>query len=178
MYMGKIFKRGLLALAPVAISIVIIVWLLRTLEDIFSVPLKAAIGPYYFPGMGLLVAIIFIFFVGVIINNYLIQKCTNALNRLFTRIPLFKTIYNSIGDMMAYFQPKDEKKRGKMVIVEVDSLQFLAILTREDFSDLPQGIGGDDDRVNIFILPQSPDPKSAPSICQLKKGCAMWFQPG
>jgi uncharacterized membrane protein len=37
--MGTIFKRGLIALAPVAICIAIIVWLLGSLEEIFRVPI-------------------------------------------------------------------------------------------------------------------------------------------
>ena len=148
--MGKIFKRGLIALAPVAISIAIIVWLLRTLEDIFRVPLKHLVGNYYFPGMGLLVAVIFIFFVGIIINNYLIQKFSGWFNHLFARIPLFKTLYSSIGDLMSYFRPKDHKKEGKMVVIEIDALRFLGILTREDLSDLPEGLG-ESDYVTVFV---------------------------
>ncbi len=148
--MGKIFKRGLFALAPVAVSIAIIVWLLGTLEEVFRVPLIWLVGDYYFPGMGLIVAFILIFVVGIIINNYIIQKCTSLMDRIFARIPLFKTIYNSIGDMMSYFQPKDEEKRGKMVTIEIDSMRFLGILTREDFSDIPEGLGGDD-RVTVFV---------------------------
>lgn len=147
--MGKIFKRGLIALAPIAISIAIIIWLLRVLEDIFRVPLKWLVGNYYFPGMGLAVAFVFIFIFGVIVNNFLIQKWTKVLDQLFTRIPLFKTIYSSIGDMMSYFH-KDPKKGGRMVVVEHDSLRFLGVVTRESFADMPQGLG-DDDRITVFI---------------------------
>lgn len=147
--MGKIFKRGLIALAPIAISIAIIIWLLRILEDIFRVPLQWLVGKYYFPGMGLLVAIVFIFFFGVFVNNLLLQKWTKVLDRLFVRIPLFKTIYSSIGDMMSYFH-KDPSKSGRMVVVELDSLRFLGIVTRETFADLPAGFG-DEDRVSVLI---------------------------
>lgn len=147
--MGKIFKRGLIALAPVAISIAIIIWLLRVLEDIFRVPLKWMIGDYYFPGLGIMLAFIFIFCFGILVNNYLIQKGTKFLDRLFIRIPLFKTIYSSIGDMMSYFH-KDPTKGGRMVVVEIDSMRFLAIVTRENFEDMPEGYG-DADRVTVFI---------------------------
>lgn len=147
--MGKIFKRGLIALAPIAISIAVIIWLLRILEDIFRVPLQWMVGSHYFPGMGLAVAFVFIFFFGVFVNNLLIQKWTKVLDRLFVRIPLFKTIYSSIGDMMSYFH-KDPSKGGRMVVVEIDSLRFLAIVTRETFADLPAGFG-DDDRVSVLI---------------------------
>lgn len=148
--MGKIFKRGLIALAPVAISLAIVIWLLRTLEDIFRVPLIWLIGDKYFPGLGLLVAIVFIFFVGVIINNFLIQRMTGLLDRLFARIPLFKTVYNSIADVMNYFKPKEKEERGKVVTVDIDGVRFLAIMTREDFSDLPEGVG-EEGEVTVFI---------------------------
>jgi len=148
--MGKIFKRGLFALAPVAISIAIVVWLLKTLEDIFRVPVEWLVGDYYFPGMGLLVAIVLIFFVGIIINNFLMQKITSLVDRIFTKIPLFKTIYNSIGDMMSYFKPTEKGEKGKMVSVEIDSMRFVAVLTREDYSDLPEGFAGDDE-VTIYV---------------------------
>lgn len=148
--MGKIFKRGLIALAPVAISIAIVIWLLRTLEDIFRVPLKWIFGQYYFPGMGLVVAIIFIFFVGIIINNYVIMKISGWVDKIFAKIPLFKTIYNSIGDMMGYFKPKDEAKKGNMVFVEIDSIRFLAMLTREEYSDFPEGFASEDE-VTVYV---------------------------
>lgn len=148
--MGKIFKRGLLAVAPVAITLAVIIWLLRILEDIFRVPLQWLVGKYYFPGMGLLVAFVCIFIVGIIVNNYIIQKGTRLMDRLFARIPLFKTIYSSIGDMMSYFHPKDKEKAGRMAVIEIDSMRFLAIVTREEFKDLPSGLG-DEDRVTVFI---------------------------
>jgi len=148
--MGKIFKRGLIALAPVAISIAILIWLFGVLEDIFRVPLKWLVGDDYFPGMGLLVAFVFIFFVGILVNNILIQKVTNLFDRILNRIPFFKTLYNSVGDMMGYFKPKDQEKKGKMVVIEIDEMRFLGILTREDFTDLPDEFG-DDDRVNVYI---------------------------
>ena len=151
LFMGKIFKRGLIALAPVAISLAIIIWLLGTLEDIFRVPLKWLIGEYYFPGLGLIVAIIFIFFVGVIINNFIIQKMTGLLDRLFAKIPLFKTVYNSIADVMTYFKPKGkEEEKGKVVTINIDGIRFVAIMTREDFSDLPEGIG-EEGEVTVYV---------------------------
>lgn len=148
--MGKIFIRGLIALAPVAISLAIIIWLFRVLEDIFRIPLEWLVGKYYFPGMGLVVAFIFIFIVGIIINNFIIQKVTKWIDRLLAKIPFFKTVYNSIGDMMGYFKPKEHGKKGKMVIIEINSIRFLGMLTREDFEGLPPELG-EDDYVTVFL---------------------------
>ncbi|NGX39431.1 MAG: hypothetical protein KR126chlam1_00760 [Chlamydiae bacterium] len=148
--MGKIFKRGLLTLAPVAISLAIIIWLFDTLENIFRVPVQWLVGDYYFTGMGLIVAFVLIFFVGIAINNILIQKITSLVNRILARIPLFKIFYNSIGDLMRYFRPSDGEKKGKMVVVDLDGMQFLGILTREDYEGFPEGLGGED-QVTVFV---------------------------
>lgn len=148
--MGKIFKRGLIALAPVAISIAILIWLFDVLENIFRIPLEWLVGDYYFKGMGLIVAFIFIFFVGIIVNNFLIQKITKGFDRILNRIPFFKTLYNSVADMMSYFRPKDQEKKGKMVVIEIDSMRFLGILTREEYEGLPEEFA-DEDRVTVYI---------------------------
>ena len=99
--LGKIFKRGLMALAPISISLVVIFWLLGALERLFRPLLEWIVGKYYFPGLGIAVALVVILFVGGIINTYLIQKVTSWLNKLLMRIPFFKTFYNSVGDLMS-----------------------------------------------------------------------------
>lgn len=148
--MGKIFKQGLLALAPVTISLAIIIWLLMILEDIFRVPLEWLVGKYYFPGLGIVVALVFIFFVGVLVNTFLVQKLTVWFDKLLTRIPFFKIFYNSVTDLMGFFKPSKGKKKGKMVVVEIADMRFLAMLTREDFTGLPAELG-EDDHVAVFI---------------------------
>jgi uncharacterized membrane protein len=148
--MGKIFKQGLLALAPITISLAIIVWLLKALEDVFRDPLEWLVGSHYFPGLGVLVALVFIFFVGILVNNFLVQKLTVWFDKLLVRIPFFKIFYNSVTDLMGFFKSDEKKKEGKMVIVEIADMRFLALLTREDFTGLPEALG-EDDRVAVFI---------------------------
>lgn len=147
--MGKIFKRGLIAIAPLTLAIVIVVWLLRTLEDAFRLPLKASLGNYYVPGMGILLALILIFIVGAVINTFLIQKISKKVDRMLARLPFFKIFYNSIGDMMNYFSPK-EKERGKVVMVVIEGTRRIGIVTREDFEGVPEGIGKEGE-IAVFI---------------------------
>jgi len=148
--MGKIFKQGLLALAPITISLAIIFWLLKALEDVFRDPLEWLVGSYYFPGLGVLVALVFIFFVGILVNNFLVQKLTIWFDKLLVRIPFFKIFYNSVTDLMGFFKSDEGKNAGKMVIVEISDMRFLALLTREDFTGLPEALG-EGDRVTVFV---------------------------
>lgn len=147
---GKIFKRGLIALAPLAITLVIVFWLLGALEHVFRPPLEWMLGKYYVTGMGVVVALVVILFVGGIINILLVQKFSLWLERLLIRIPFFRTFYNSVGDLMSYFSPKEAEERGKMVVVEINEMRFLGMLTRETYEGMPPGLG-DDDHVTVFV---------------------------
>ncbi|MCI0382284.1 MAG: DUF502 domain-containing protein [Chlamydiae bacterium] len=148
--MGKIFKRGLIAVAPIALTLAIIIWLFGAMEKVFRIPLEWLIGEkYYFPGFGILVAFIVIFCVGAALNVYIVQKLTDWSDRVLMRIPFFKTFYNSVWDMMNYFKPK-EKEEGRVVVLEFDGVKVLGLITREDFENLPKGLAKEDE-VTVFI---------------------------
>jgi uncharacterized membrane protein len=148
--MGTIFKRGLIAIAPLALTLALFFWFFNVLEGAFSIPLKALIGDHYFSGLGILVALVLTFIIGVVINTWLIQKFTKALEALLVRIPLVKTLYNSIGEMMSYFGSKESKSQGQVVLVEIAGSKLIGLVTREDFKDLPDGLGEDGD-VAVFL---------------------------
>lgn len=148
--MGKIFKRGLIAVAPLALTLALLLWFFNMIEGIFSIPLKAMIGDYYFSGLGILVALVLIFIVGIIINNWLIQRCSKAIDALFTRIPLVKTLYNSIGEMMSYFNSKENQNQGQVVSIEIAGSKMIGLVTRDSFDDLPGGIGGEEE-IAVFL---------------------------
>ena len=149
--MGTIFKRGLIAIAPLALTLALFFWFFNMLEGAFSVPLKAIIGEdHYFSGLGILVALVLIFLIGIVINSWLIQKCSIALESLLTRIPLVKTLYNSICEMMSYFKSKENQKQGQVVLVEIAGSKLIGLVTRDSFEDLPEGIGQEGD-VAVFL---------------------------
>lgn len=132
----KIFIRGLIAVAPLSITLAILLWLFSTLEGWLSKPLQAIISPeYYFRGLGLVAAFLLIFFVGAIVNNFVIQKMTNWFDKLLVKIPLIKTLYRSTGDFFKYFSSSQQKK-GKVVVIELQGVKLLGLITREDFIGL------------------------------------------
>ena len=65
---------SLIAIAPIALTLALFLWFFNMLEGVFSVPLKALVGKHYFSGLGILVALILTFLIGIIVNNWLIQK--------------------------------------------------------------------------------------------------------
>lgn len=144
--MGKIFKRGLLAIAPIALTLVLLVWLFNTLESMFKPIVETVVAPcHYFKGLGILVALILIFIIGMLINSWLSQRISKMFERMLKRIPFVKTLYSSITEMMSYFRSKDNRKEGKVVMVEISGMKLLGIITREEFLDIPQGVAKEGD---------------------------------
>lgn len=147
--MGKIFLRGLLAIAPIAITIILVIWLYNHLENIFGAPILYYYPQMYFPGIGIIIAIIVLFVLGLMLNHWIIQSIYAKVERLFKRIPFLKTIYTSVTDLMTFFNT-DKDKSKKVVMVKVMGLKILGIVTRETFDDLPNGIGTDEE-VAVFL---------------------------
>lgn len=147
----QIFKRGLLAVAPSALTLVLIVWLFHTLEALFRPFVEMIVGAsYYFPGMGILTAFVLIFFIGTFINNWLLQRISRFGEALVVKIPLVKTLYNSIVEMMRYFNPDHAHKRGEVVVVEIAGMKLLGIITRDSFHNIPKALGTEGD-VAVYL---------------------------
>lgn len=132
-----VFLRGLAAILPSALTVALVFWIFMVLEKTFRVPFQEVLGEYYFPGLGIIVALILIFFIGAVINNWIIQKLYSVGEKIIRRIPLIKTIYNSIYDVMQYFSSEEKEKFGSVVLVTINGWETLGFITRELFDDIP-----------------------------------------
>jgi len=147
--MRNIFVRGLLTIAPLAVTIALLVWIFSALESIFKTPIHAIVGDYYFPGLGVLVALILIFFIGMIINNFLIQKIYNFGEGILKHIPLVKTLYNSVSELMKFFKANTKESLGQVVLLDINGASIIGFVTREDLKDISPNMG--DKEVAVYI---------------------------
>lgn len=132
-------KKGLFFIAPVAITLAVLVWLFNFLENTFKIPVIWIIGKnYYYPGMGLVFAIAVLFFLGMIVNTFIARKLTEWGESLIKKIPLIKTIYTSVQDFMEYFNSSKKKQGSRIVKVTIQNMELLGIVTKDDFSDFPE----------------------------------------
>ena len=149
--LSGVFKRGLIAVAPLALTLALVQWLFGTLEQVFSFPIKALIGQqYYFHVLGIIVALVFIFLIGSVINNWVIQKISSMGNMILKKTPLVKTLYNAIYEMMSYFDSKNSQKERGVVMVDIHGIQLLGLVTREHFEGIAHGVGTQED-VAVFL---------------------------
>jgi len=142
-----IFVQGLIALLPLAVTIAILSWVGLAAERILGGAIRRALPEeWYVRGMGIAAGIIVIFFIGLLMNIYGVPKLIHWGERFIGRIPLVKTVYGAVRDLLGFFsQPGGDRAVSKVVIVTfgTSDVRAVGLLTRERFDDLPQGLGGE-----------------------------------
>jgi uncharacterized membrane protein len=142
-----IFVQGLIALLPLAVTIAILSWLGLAAERTLGEAIRWALPDgWYVRGMGIAAGIIVIFLVGLLMNIYGVPKLIHWGERFIGRIPLVKTVYGAVRDLLGFFsQPGGDRAVSKVVIVTfgTSDVRAVGLLTRERFDDLPPGLGGE-----------------------------------
>jgi uncharacterized membrane protein len=150
---GTLFLQGLLAIAPIALTVYVLYWLAVSAESVLGKGIKFVISEsYYLPGMGVLAGFLLTLGVGVLLRLWLFRKVFNLAEAILQKIPGIKSIYGSIRDLVGFFDSTKQKEFDKTVMVTVGDPQvrLMGLVTREDFADLPAGIG-DKDTVAVYL---------------------------
>lgn len=93
--------KGLVAVLPIGLTVYLIYWLLATGEAIAQPVLLLLIpDALYFPGLGLIASLGMLVLTGFLVNLYGIRYLVKLSHNIFERIPLVKSIYGAIKDMM------------------------------------------------------------------------------
>lgn len=144
---GKILLQGLVAMLPALLTLYILYWLVWSAETFLGAVLQVLLPPgWYLPGMGLLVGVAAMFFIGLALNAFLIQKLVGFAEAAVNRIPLVKTLYGSVKDFIGFFATRKDREFNQVVTVELNfggtPMRMIGFVTRTDFEGLPEGIGG------------------------------------
>lgn len=124
-------KKGLFALTPLVITIALIRWIYETLEHLFGSFLEMIVGKnWYFPGLGVAMALTILIVVGYLLDLLIIQKVYHFGEKILIKIPFVKTLYSSIRQFMAFFK-SDEKKMGQAVRVKIAGHHMIGIMTQK-----------------------------------------------
>lgn len=155
-YVWKNILKGLAAVLPVTLTLYLIYWLGFYIERLLQ-PVITRVIPeqYYLPGLGLAAGLVVLFFVGLAVNAWIVQRLIALVEALLARIPLVKSIYGSLHDFMNYFSTTEQRGGLKQVVlVSVGEARLLGFLTREKVDDIP-GLGTAQDDIVAVYLPLS-----------------------
>ena len=114
--------------------------------------------PYSIPGIEIILTVIFITIVGGLSLSFLGKKFLQIIDDLFKRIPILRTIYSAIGQMMDSFRNQEGNKKS-VVLVEYPRKGSWAVgfATKENTGEIKTKTNIN--LVNVFV-PTTPNPTS------------------
>lgn len=135
------FLQGLLIVAPLGITGVILYNLLKLIDGILQ-PYIRDIFHFNIPGVGVVAIIVLVTLLGFIGQSIIARPIKKAANKIIARTPFLKVIYSSLKDLLSGFVGKDRKFNQPVLIKinTVSNLEKLGFLTQDDVSNI--GIEG------------------------------------
>jgi uncharacterized membrane protein len=130
-WLRRSFIAGFFVTVPLVVSIVAISWVFLFLDQATSVLFAQWFGKPW-PGIGIVVTVLVILSVGALTANVLFQRVFRRSEHLLLQVPLFKTVYAPIKQLLTAFSPDNEGGFKRMVLVEDHAKgAVLGFLTKE-----------------------------------------------
>jgi uncharacterized membrane protein len=159
----KYLIAGLLVWLPLAATVVIVKLVIDLLDKtILLLPPEwqpeAALG-FSIPGFGIILSIAILLLTGMLAANLFGRRLVALWESILGRIPLVRTIYNSVKQISATILTSDGKSFRKVVMIEYPrkGLWSLAFLTNETLSIECNHLDGE--YMAVFV-PTTPNPTS------------------
>jgi uncharacterized membrane protein len=140
---GKVFLTGLLTVLPVLATLYLVLWLVGAMERFFGAQLKWLVPDgYYHTGMGLLLAVLVIFGVGLLMHAVLFRRVFVWAEKLLLEIPLVRSVYGALRDLFGLVASGQDEAAMQVVSVTLPGTQIrlMGFVTRSEFGDLPAGV--------------------------------------
>jgi len=155
--LAKLALSGLLTVLPVALTVYVFWWLGSKAEAVLGGLLRRFVpGARYVPGAGLAIGFGLLIAVGLFMRATLAQRVAALFNRLLDRIPLVKTVYGSVSDLLSLFSQRTEDvEQVVLVRLKDPPLQVLGLVTRVGVPALDADAAAEDDPLAAVYIPMS-----------------------
>lgn len=111
------FLSGILVVVPIVITILVLKAIFTFLDELLLPYLRPQLG-YWVPGIGIIIILVVLYLVGILVTNFLGRKFINLGERIVLNIPIAKSIYGSVKQIMETFSFKTDQSGKKVVMIE------------------------------------------------------------
>ncbi|HEX8029953.1 MAG TPA: DUF502 domain-containing protein [Vicinamibacterales bacterium] len=130
-WLRRSFLTGLVVTVPLFITVVTLLWTFRIIDGVAR-PLSMYAFGREVPGLGVLITGSFIMLVGTVATNVIGRRVLQQGEKWLLNVPLFKTVYAPVKQLVAAFSPDSETGFKRVVIVDdVRRGMVIGFLTRE-----------------------------------------------
>ena len=130
-WLRRTFLAGFFVTVPLVISVAALVWIFGIIDG-FTAPVAARVLGRRLPGLGLLITLLVILSVGAVATNVIGRRLLSRAEGWLTMIPVFRTIYAPVKQLVVAFSPDNEYGFKRVVMVEDPSRGWvMGFLTKE-----------------------------------------------
>ncbi len=127
----RIFLAGVMVVTPFLVTAYVVWWAGSGLDAMVLGAIKTvAPGAQLFRGLGVLILVAGIYAIGLLTHWWLFRWALGLLEKIFSRLPVVKTIYESVRDVLGLFGG-DTERMGQVVRYRVPGtgIELLGIRT-------------------------------------------------
>jgi uncharacterized membrane protein len=138
-WLRRSFIAGFFVTVPLVISVAAFVWIFRLIDG-FVGPFYAAWLNRNVPGLGIVTTALVVLAVGAVATNVIGKRLLQKTEGYLLRVPVFRTIYAPVKQLIVAFSPDNEYGFKRVVLVEDPGRGFvLGFLTKEFTVDRGHG---------------------------------------
>lgn len=129
-WLRRKFVTGFFVTVPLIISTAAFLWIFDVIDGVMGPIYTRWIGREV-PGLGIVTTAIFVLIVGVLASNVIGKRLLQQVEGYLLRVPVFKTIYSPVRQLIAAFSPDNEYGFKRVVLVRQGDHQQIGFLTKE-----------------------------------------------
>jgi uncharacterized membrane protein len=138
-WLRRSFIAGFFVTVPLFISVAAFIWIFGVVDGL-TTPFYDRFLGRRIPGLGTLSTALAIVLVGAVATNVIGKRLLQRVEGYLLRVPVFRTIYSPVKQLIAAFSPDNEYGFKRVVLIEDARRGFaLGFLTREFTVDRGRG---------------------------------------
>ena len=138
-WLRRRFITGFFVTVPLIVSVAALVWGFGVVDGV-TAPLYQRVLGRDVPGLGLLTGALVVLMVGVLAANVIGRRILQRLEHWLLLVPVFRTIYAPVKQLIAAFSPDNETGFKQVVLVDDPARGVvMGFLTREFVLADPSG---------------------------------------
>lgn len=139
-WLRRSFITGFFVTVPLIISVAALVWIFGIIDG-FTAPLSTRVLGRSVPGLGLLMTLLVVLAIGAVATNVIGRRVLTRAEGWLMMIPVFRTIYAPVKQLVAAFSPDNEYGFKRVVIVDDPARGWvMGFLTKEFTVDRGSGL--------------------------------------
>jgi uncharacterized membrane protein len=138
-WLRRSFVTGFFVTVPLFISVAAFIWIFNVVDGL-TTPLYDRVLGHRIPGLGTVTTAVALVLVGALARNVIGRRVLTRGEGWLLKVPVFRTIYAPVKQLIAAFSPENESGFKRVVMVEDARRGYvLGFLTREFTIDRGHG---------------------------------------